>query len=59
MKGGAYSYISAPILILSVTLLEVVLARSQSFYPERKLKLMGMHFEEWMCKDRQRVTTGG
>lgn len=53
MKGGAYSYISAPILILSVTLLEVVLARSQSFYPERKLKLMGMHFEEWMCKDRQ------
>lgn len=53
MQGGVYSYISAPILILSVTLLEVVLARSQSFYPEKKLKLMGMNFEEWMCKDRQ------
>ncbi|HPJ36100.1 MAG TPA: cyclic nucleotide-binding domain-containing protein [Spirochaetota bacterium] len=53
MKGGVYSYISAPVLILSVTLLEVVLARSQSFYPENKLKVMGMNFEEWMCKDRQ------
>lgn len=53
MQGGVYSYLSAPILILSVTILEVVLARSQSFYPEKKLRLMGMNFEEWMCKDRQ------
>ena len=53
MAGGAATYLAAPFVILSVTLLEVVLARSESFYPEKKLELMGMRFEEWRVKDRQ------
>ncbi len=53
MKGEVYSYIAAPILILSVVYLEVILARSQSFFSEKKLKLMGISFEEWRLKDRQ------
>lgn len=53
MEGGTATYLAAPFVILSVTLLEVVLARSQSFYPEKKLRLMSMNFEEWICKDRQ------
>ncbi len=53
MKGESYSYIAAPILILSVVYLEMILARAQSFYSEKKLKLIGINFEEWRLKDRQ------
>ena len=53
MKGEVYSYIAAPILIASVVYLEVILARSQSFFSEKKLKVMGINFEEWRLKDRQ------
>ncbi len=53
LAGGFFTYLAAPIVIFSVTLLEIVLARSQSFYPEKKLRLMSMNFEEWICKDRQ------
>jgi len=53
MKGELYSYIAAPVLILSVVYLEIILARSQSFFSEKKLKQMGIDFEEWRLKDRQ------
>jgi len=53
MKGGTYSYIAAPVLILSVVYLEIILARSQSFFSEKKLHVMGINFEEWHLKDRQ------
>jgi CRP-like cAMP-binding protein/RsiW-degrading membrane proteinase PrsW (M82 family) len=53
MKGENYSYIAAPVLIFSVVYLEIVLARSQSFFTEKKLKVMGINFEEWRLKDRQ------
>ncbi|HNX23381.1 MAG TPA: cyclic nucleotide-binding domain-containing protein [Spirochaetota bacterium] len=53
MKGEVYSYIAAPILIISVVYLEIILARSQSFFSEKKLKVMGINFEEWRIKDRQ------
>jgi CRP-like cAMP-binding protein/RsiW-degrading membrane proteinase PrsW (M82 family) len=53
MRGGVYAYIAAPVLILSVVYLEVVLARSDSFFSERKLKMMGLNHEEWRLKDRQ------
>ncbi len=53
MKGEIYSYLAAPILILSVVFLEIILARSQSFFSEKKLKVMGINFEEWRLKDRQ------
>lgn len=53
MKGEVYSYIAAPILIASVVYLEVILARSQSFFSEKKMKVMGINFEEWRLKDRQ------
>lgn len=53
MKGGSYSYIAAPVLIISVVYLEIILARSQSFFSEKKLKIMGICFEEWRLKDRQ------
>ena len=53
MKGESYSYIAAPILIISVVYLEIILARSQSFFSEKKLQVMGINFEEWRLKDRQ------
>jgi len=53
MKGEIYSYIAAPILILAVVYLEVILARAQSFYSEKKMKVIGINFEEWRLKDRQ------
>jgi CRP-like cAMP-binding protein/RsiW-degrading membrane proteinase PrsW (M82 family) len=53
MKGEIYSYAAAPVLILSVVYLEIILARSQSFFSEKKLKVMGINFEEWRLKDRQ------
>lgn len=53
MKGEIYSYIAAPVLILSVVYLEVILARAQSIFSGKKLRLMGINFEEWHLKDRQ------
>ncbi len=53
MKGDSYSYIAAPVLIISVVFLEIILARSQSFFSEKKLKIMGISFEEWRLRDRQ------
>lgn len=53
MKGGSYAYLAAPVLILSVVYLEIILARSDSFFSERKLKMMGLKHEEWRLKDRQ------
>lgn len=52
-EGGVYSYISAPVLILSVVYLEVVLARSQSIFTEKKLGILNMKLEEWRLHDRQ------
>ncbi|HPS57893.1 MAG TPA: cyclic nucleotide-binding domain-containing protein [Spirochaetota bacterium] len=53
MKGGVLSYISAPVLILSVVYLEVVLARAQSIFSEKKLAMLNMNMEEWRLHDRQ------
>lgn len=52
-EGGVYSYISAPVLILSVVYLEVMLARSQSIFSEKKLSMLNIKMEEWRLNDRQ------
>ncbi len=53
MKGGVLSYISAPVLILSVVYLEVILSRSQSIFSEKKLNILNIKLEEWRVHDRQ------
>lgn len=53
LKGESYAYLAAPVLILSVVYLEVILARSDSFFSERKLRMMGLNHEEWRLRDRQ------
>ncbi|NLV66324.1 MAG: cyclic nucleotide-binding domain-containing protein [Spirochaetes bacterium] len=53
MKGGVLAYLSAPVLILSVVYLEIVLARSQSIFSEKKLSMLNMNIEEWRLHDRQ------
>ena len=53
MKGGVLAYISGPVLILSAVYLEIVLARSQSIFSEKKLSMLNMNIEEWRLHDRQ------
>ncbi len=53
MKGGVLSYVSAPVLIFSVVYLEVILARSQSIFTQKKLSMLNMNIEEWRLHDRQ------
>lgn len=52
-QGGKGVYLSAPVLIISAVLLEIMLARSGSIYSRMEMAVMGLDFESWRLKDRQ------
>ncbi len=53
ISGGRASYLSAPLLILMVVVLEYLLAKAQGFIPHAMLQALRIRFEEWLAIYRQ------
>ncbi len=53
LSGGYASYIAIPILLLTVIILEVLMARSQTILPHTIISALNMRFEDWLLMYRQ------
>jgi RsiW-degrading membrane proteinase PrsW (M82 family) len=53
LSGAPLSYIAAPLLVTGVAILEILLARAQSFPSDRVLASMHIRHEDWIIVDEQ------
>ncbi len=53
LTGGYISYLTSPLLILLVIILEILMAQSQTMLPLELVKAMGLRFEDWHVIVRQ------
>jgi RsiW-degrading membrane proteinase PrsW (M82 family) len=53
LSGAPLSYAAAPLLVISVAIMEFVFARAQSIPSQGILAAMGIHLENWISIDEQ------
>ncbi len=53
LMGGHSAYLTSPMILLMVIILEFLLARSQTMLPTEVVNAMGIRFEDWLLILRQ------